>query len=451
MIPHFKSLNLLDSLIHSLKEQNLTQPTEIQSEIIPLLLKEKSVVGISNTGSGKTLAYALPILHVLKKIELNGLPVTEAGQPRALIMVPTRELGEQVAKVFKTLTHSTRLRVRLTLGGMGMADSKKNVSDPFEILIATSDRLVQMAKGEFIDLSAIQFLIFDEADQMLDQGFLPNSEYIIKSCPQGIQMGLFTATTTAAVQSLIDLNFKEAIVVNKITGRKNSDRLVTKNITIKNGQRFPELEKLLKSKINGGTLIFTNTREQCDELAELIQSKGFKCGIYRGEMDPIIRKKTLQDFRAGKILHLVCTDLAARGLDIPQVKRVINYNLPRLMDNYVHRAGRTARGFDKGEVINFFTERDEKLRAELEGRKARPLKEVFEKSKLNFELEKEKQTQFQQKAKKANSAKTQRIQKAQEKTTLLKEKSSSKKDKHSPKPFKKSHPFSNSPLNKKRR
>lgn len=384
----FKKLNLLPTLMTSLSEQGFKTPTEIQKEGIPALLDGQSIIGVANTGSGKTLAYALPILHCLKSQEAAGQAVETPAQPRALVMVPTRELGEQVAKVFKTFTHHTRLRVRVALGGTSFAESRKNVQGPFEILIASSDRLVQMIKGEYVDLSQAQFLIFDEADQMLDQGFLPNSELIRKSCPESVRMGLFTATLTPAVQSLIDQSFQSAILINKITGRKNSDRLVTKNLIVKNGQRFPLLEKILKEKNNVGTLIFTNTREQCDALAEQMTQNGFKCGIYRGDMDAVLRKKTLKEFREGKILTLVCTDLAARGLDIPQVGRVINYHLPKILDNYTHRAGRTARGLSGGTVINLITERDEKVRAHLEGRKAIPLKEVFSKSKLNFKKEK---------------------------------------------------------------
>jgi ATP-dependent RNA helicase RhlE len=384
----FKKLNLLDTLISSLSDQSLTHPTEIQKEVIPKIINLESVVGVSNTGSGKTLAYALPILHVLKSQENKRGPVQTPAQPRALIMVPTRELGDQVAKVFKTLTHETRLRVRVALGGMTFADSRKNVAAPFEILIATSDRLVELLKGEYIDLSNILFLVFDEADQMLDQGFLANSQFIRKACPESICMGLFTATLTTPIKSLLEETFQAVPIVDRTSGRKNSDRLVTKNLTIKNGQRFPILEKLLSEDKKIGTLIFTNTREQCDDLARLISEKGFTCGVYRGDMEAPLRKKTLSQFRQGKILNLVCTDLAARGLDIPQVERVINYHLPRQMNNYIHRAGRTARGLQKGLVINLMTERDEKLRAELEGRKAVPLKEVFKKSHLEFKKSK---------------------------------------------------------------
>lgn len=400
---NFQSFGLLESLNKSLKAQKITKPTEIQVSAIPLLMRGKSLVGVAETGSGKTLAYALPLLHKLKSLELDGKGVKEGKKPRALIMVPTRELGEQVSKVMKTLTHDTRLRVRPALGGMTFEHARRNIASEFEILLATPERLVQLLKGGYIDLSEVQTLIFDEADQMLDQGFLPTSDFIVKACPDNIQLSLFSATISNAVQELINVLFKDAEVIRTKNSGKAPGTLKTKNIAVKNGQRWPVLETLLKEKTEGGTLIFTNTRDQCDELTKLIQEKGFKCGFYRGEMSPIERKQTLKAFREGKIKTLVCTDLAARGLDIVSVERVINYHLPRLMDNYLHRAGRTARGGKPGLVVNLVTERDERVVAKIEGRKEVPLKDVFAKSKLVYKKDKQNST-----LPKVRSAKTKR-------------------------------------------
>jgi superfamily II DNA/RNA helicase len=205
--------DLLPSLQKTLKEQDLTTPTEIQSKIIPLMLEGESVVGISETGSGKTLAYALPVLHAAKTRELEGDHVTDAGRPLAIIMVPTRELGEQIAKVFKEFTHDTRLRVRSALGGTGLEQSRKNVSNPFEILLGTPGRIVQLLKQELIDLSDVQILVFDEADQMMDQGFMPDSEMIAEACPDEIQLALFSATESEAVQKMMETLFEKANVI----------------------------------------------------------------------------------------------------------------------------------------------------------------------------------------------------------------------------------------------
>jgi ATP-dependent RNA helicase RhlE len=365
----FSEFGLLSSLLKTLKEKRLSKPTEIQANVIPLLMSGQSVVGVSETGSGKTLAYALPVLNYLKSLEDAGEAVKEENSPRAIVMVPTRELGEQVSKVFKTLTHDTRLRVRPALGGMTLAQAKKNTSGAFEILLATPGRMVQMIEGNMINLSDVRILIFDEADQMMDQGFLPDSNFVVESCPQGLQMALFSATISSTVQELINGLFANAEVVRSKGSGKVVSSLTTKNMIVENGERWPVMEKILNQRTEGGTMVFTNTREQCDKVAELLTDKGFTCVVYRGEMEHSDRKSNLKKFKEGKVDLLVATDLAGRGLDMDHVGRVINYHLPKEMDNYLHRVGRTARAGRKGLVINLVTERDSRLMAKLEGNK----------------------------------------------------------------------------------
>jgi len=363
----FIDLGLLTSLVKTLKSKRHFNPTEIQANIIPLLMSGQSVVGVSETGSGKTLAYALPILHILKTLETEGNPVTEPNSPRALILVPTRELGDQVSKVFKSLTHDTRLRVRPALGGMAMADARKNVSGPFEILLATPGRLVQMIESESINLGDVRTLVFDEADQMMDQGFLPNSSFVVDSCPKDLQLALFSATVSPTVQELMNELFANAEIVRTQGSNKPVSTLTTTNLKVEDGKRWPLFEMLIKQRVEGGTMIFSNTREQCDNIAAELKAKGYECVIYRGEMEKSDRRDSLKKFRDGKVSLLVATDLAGRGLDIPHVGRVINYHLPKQMDNYVHRAGRTARAGRKGTVVNLVTERDVALISKLEG------------------------------------------------------------------------------------
>ncbi len=362
----FSSFNLLPTLNASLKEKNFKTPTEIQSKAIPALLGGKSIVGVSETGSGKTLAYALPILHMLKTLENDGHAIKEERQPRAVVVVPTRELGEQVSKVFKPFTHTTRLRVRTVLGGTALEVAKRNVAGAFEVLVATPGRLVQMIERSLVNLSDVRVLIFDEADQMLDQSFMSDAMAIEDHCPKGCQKGLFSATVSPVVQELIKKLFSEA----EVTKSSGSDKLVptlkTINKIVVDGKRFPVMQKVLAEKVSGGTLIFTNTRQQCDALAEQLNGGGYKCLIYRGEMDKIERRSNLKKFREGKVDLLIATDLGSRGLDIEHVDRVINYHLPKEMENYLHRAGRTARAGRTGLVINFVTERDESLIKKLE-------------------------------------------------------------------------------------
>ncbi len=376
----FADFGLLPSLSKTLSKLGIVKPTEVQNNLIPLLMGGQSVVGVSETGSGKTLTYALPILHMLKSLEEGGQPVTMEASPRAIIMVPTRELGEQVSKVFKSLTHDTRLRVRPALGGMAMEQARRNTSGAFEILLATPGRLVQMMDQDLINLTDVRLLIFDEADQMIDQGFLPDSNKIYYACPKETQLALFSATVSPAVQDLINDLFANAEVFRSSGSGKVVKSLTTKNMIVKDGKRWPVLEKILKQPVEGGTILFTNTREQCDNLAKELNENGYEVVIYRGELEKSERRTNLKKFTEGKVKLLVATDLAGRGLDINNVDRVINYHLPKQKENYLHRAGRTARAGRPGLVINLVTERDERVLAQVEGRK---LPEVRDPSKYN--------------------------------------------------------------------
>ena len=201
---------------------------------------------------------------------------------------------------------------------------------------------------------------------MIDQGFLPDAKKIAAATPRDAQKVLVSATVSQAVQELIEQLFSNAEIVRADGSYQVPSTLVTENRMIKDGRRFPVLEKLLKQRVEGGTLIFTNTREQCDKLAAELKIAGHKCAIYRGEMDKVERRSNLKAFREGEMELLISTDLASRGLDVEHVNRVINYHLPQQLDNYIHRVGRTARAGRVGTVFNFVTERDGPLMKEIQ-------------------------------------------------------------------------------------
>jgi ATP-dependent RNA helicase RhlE len=365
----FSDFGLLPSILDTLKEKKIFKPTEIQRNAIPLLMSNQSVVGVSETGSGKTLTYALPVLHILKSLEDSKNPVTEDSAPRAIVVVPSRDLGEQVSKVFKTFTHKTRIRIRPALGGMEFEQARRNVAGPFEVLLATPGRLVQLLDKKLISLHDVRTVIFDEADQMLDVGFLTESRRIVNACPEDVQLSLFSATVSAQVESLMNTLFSKAEIIKTSNSGKTVKTLVTQNRLVMDGKRWPVFESVLKQRVDGGTLVFTNTREQCDKLASELNEKGYACAVYRGEMDKQERRGNLKKFRNGEIDLLVSTDLAARGLDVEHVGRVINFHLPQQMENYLHRVGRTARAGRTGLVVNLVTERDERLISKVEGKK----------------------------------------------------------------------------------
>ncbi len=357
----FSDFALLRSLQVTLKEKGLKLPTEIQTMAIPALLTRRSLVGIAETGSGKTLAYVLPVLNLLKVMENEGEKVTDDGTPRALVLVPSRELGEQVSKVFKIFTHQTRLRVRTVLGGTALEVAKENLKGPFEILVATPGRLAQMIQRRQAKLSDLQILVIDEADVMVDPGFLDVAKKILAACPEVLQLALFSATVSPDVQKLISEMFEGVEIFRTKRSERTAKELTTQNLTVVDGKRWPLLKKLLDEDREGSTLIFANTREQCDELAKLLKKNEVEHVIYRGEMDKIERRKNLKAFRDGVIKVLVSTDLASRGLDVEHVDRVINYHMPSVIENYLHRVGRTARAGRSGLAINFVTERDSEM------------------------------------------------------------------------------------------
>lgn len=357
----FTKFPLLPSLQDTLKSKSLSVPTEIQEMTIPALLQRRSLVGIAETGSGKTLAYVLPVLNILKTMENDGNKVIEESSPRALVLVPSRELGEQVSKVFKLFTHDTRMRVRSVLGGTSLQVSKENAKGCLEVLIATPGRLEQLIGRRQLRLNDLQILVIDEADVMVDSGFLEVAEKILSSCPEMMQLALFSATISPEVQNLLSEMFEGV----EILRTKRSDQipigLKTKNVTVVDGKRWPLLKKILAEHTTGSTLIFTNTREQCDKLSKQLAEDKVEHVIYRGEMDKVERRQNLKAFRDGTIKVLISTDLASRGLDVEHVDRVINYNMPAHLENYLHRVGRTARAGRTGLAINFTTERDAEM------------------------------------------------------------------------------------------
>jgi len=368
-LPSFSDFPLLPSLQATLAELELTTPTEVQEGAIPELLAGRSLVAVAETGSGKTLAYVLPMLHQLKELESSESRVGASSRPRGVVLVPGRELGEQVGRVFKGFTHGTRVRVRLAVGGTAKQVARQNVAGDFEILVATPGRLEQLLARRELALSDVRIVVFDEADQLLDRGFLPFASRLVRDCRRGVQLAMFSATMKDSLQAVV----RELLGDNPLRiATRGSNRTVqtlrTDNRRIEGDQRIEALRKVLAEKPGIGTLLFANTREQCGAIADWLDAEGVAYVAYMGEMDRLQRRRNLARFRSGEVSVMLTTDLGGRGLDIERVERVVNVHLPRDADNYLHRVGRTARAGREGVVVNFVTERDEPLMATLKRR-----------------------------------------------------------------------------------
>jgi ATP-dependent RNA helicase RhlE len=365
----FSDLPLLPTLLESLTEQGITRPTDIQGRTLPPLLEGRPLVGVAETGSGKTLAYVLPLLHRLKVLEHEGSSVSEPGRPRGLVLVPGRELGEQVSKVCKGLTHRTRLRVRTVLGGTRKQIARQNVGAPHEILVATPGRLVQLLDSHELRLDDVRTLVLDEADQLLDPGFLSVVRRVLKACPPQVQLVLFSATLPQTLDPTLATLFRDTPVRVRTKGsQKLVPSLTVENITVSKGDRDEALRDLFGRGEPVGTLVFANTREQCAALGAFFDAEGIPWGGLFGEMERNERRRNLAMFRDGALSVLLTTDLGGRGLDIDRVERVVNAHLPRDVGNYLHRAGRTARAGRPGLVVNLVTQRDQPLLAKLRNR-----------------------------------------------------------------------------------
>jgi len=292
--------------------------------------------------------------------------------PRGLVLVPGRELGEQVAKVLKSLTHSTRLRVRSAIGGSKKKIAKQSVSSNFEILVATPGRLTQLLRSGELKLSDVRTLIFDEADQMIDPGFLPVARQILKACPREVQLVMFSATLPGALDAVVDSLFPAPPERVRTRGSQRVvPTLTTINRDVQNGHRLPHVMDLLREEPRIGTMLFVNTKEQVKTVAGWLDEVGFPYVAYAGQMERQQRRINLAKFRNGEVSILIATDLGGRGLDIELVERVINVHLPQDVDNYLHRVGRTARAGRTGLVVNLVTRRDASLMKKL-ARRAGP-------------------------------------------------------------------------------
>jgi len=344
----FTDLGLDDKILKAILDVGYEHPTEIQGKAIPQILMMKDVIGIAQTGTGKTASFTLPMIEVLQ----GG--VAKARMPRALVLTPTRELAAQVADNIDLYSKYLNLTHALIVGGVQMGDQIKKLERGVDILIATPGRLLDLQERGNVLLRDIKFLVIDEADRMLDMGFVPDIERIIKLLPPLRQNLLFSATMPKAVQKLAE-NLMDNPKTIEVAKRSSTALTVSQKLIMLSSSR--QKTKCLVDYVRDlnveSAFVFCNRKRDIEGYANALVKSGVKAGCLHGDMSQIKRTETLEQFKNGDLSILVCSDVAARGIDISDVGHVFNMDLPLNAEDYVHRIGRTGRAGKTGEAYSF--------------------------------------------------------------------------------------------------
>lgn len=339
----FTKLGLHPDLVRGTQAMGFTEPTPIQIQAIPLALKGIDVLGCAQTGSGKTAAFALPILHRLLEHPRPGL--------RALIIVPTRELAAQVETAFRDCGRFTPFKTALVIGGVGYHGQQQSLAQGAQILVATPGRLLDHLKQGNFRLDRVEQLVLDEADRMFDMGFLPDIRDILSRVPKQRQTMMFSATLVPEIERIAAFALRNPQRIDISRPTSVAEGISQTVYPINQQQKTDLLVALLQATQIRSGVIFCRTKHGADRLARRLKEKGFSIGILHANRTQGQRVQAMEDFREGKTQLLVATDIAARGIDVREISHVINYDLPRHPEDYVHRVGRTARAYGVGDAI----------------------------------------------------------------------------------------------------
>ena len=344
----FESLGLSPALLRALAEHGYAAPTPIQAQAIPPALAGNDLLGAAQTGTGKTAAFALPLLQRLAK----ETPPKGPRKPRALVLVPTRELAVQVADSLKIYGRHLRLNVTVVFGGVGMQPQIDNLRRGVDILVACPGRLLDHLDSGHARLDAVELLVLDEADRMLDMGFLPSIKRVLSRVPQQRQTMLFSATFEPRIRALALEFLRDPVQVQVAAQNTIAETIAHRAHPVDASRKRELLVDILAARHTEQVLVFGKTKHGCNRLAEQLDKAGLPAVAIHGNKSQAQRQKALDAFKAGRARILVATDVAARGLDIPNLPLVINHDLPMVAEDYVHRIGRTGRNGASGEALS---------------------------------------------------------------------------------------------------
>jgi superfamily II DNA/RNA helicase len=358
---NFADLGLSDELLRAVNEAGYDTPTAIQEQAIPSVLMMKDLIAIAQTGTGKTAAFVLPMIDIL------GEGRTRAKMPRSLILEPTRELAAQVAENFEKYGKYHKLSMALLIGGVQMGDQVKALEKGVDVLIATPGRLMDLIERGKILLTGCELLVIDEADRMLDMGFIPDIEHICTKLPANRQTLLFSATMPPPIKKLADKFLTNPKLLEVARPASTNTNITEMLVNVPDSRKKREtLRALLQTEDVTTAIIFCNRKTTVRELAKSLQCHGYRATEIHGDMDQASRIKELDRFKNGDINILVASDVAARGLDIKGVSHVFNFDAPWHPDDYVHRIGRTGRAGAKGKAFTLVTKEDEEAIGNIE-------------------------------------------------------------------------------------
>lgn len=347
----FYEFDLAEPIVKAIRETGYKVPTPIQVQAIPLIMEGRDVLGCAQTGTGKTAAFAVPIIHRLTQCRQP--PKNQVRKVRALILTPTRELAAQVDESFRTYGKHSPLRHALVFGGVGATRQIKALKPGVDILVATPGRLLDLLKQEHVDLGHVEILVLDEADRMLDMGFLPDVTELIRELPTARQTLLFSATMPADIMGLADDILMDPVEIHVAPERPTVDAVDQYVYHVEKHNKLQLLIHYLQTRDATRTLVFVKMKHHADRIAGHLLRADIKADSIHGDKTQLMREKALADFKANRINVLVATDIAARGIDVDAVSHVVNYDVPRDRETYVHRIGRTARAGNRGIAVTF--------------------------------------------------------------------------------------------------
>ena len=346
----FNDLALAAPILKALEKQGYTQPTPIQEKAIPILLKGHDLLGVAQTGTGKTAAFGIPILNHLCKNKSNGKGKRKI---KALVVTPTRELAIQIAENFIAYSEFTNLKSTVIFGGVKQAQQVKNLRSGVDILIATPGRLLDLMGQGYITFNDLKYVVLDEADQMLDMGFIHDVKRIIAQLPQKRQSLFFSATMP---KTIVELSKKMLGKFERVTikpEQATAEKVEQGIYFVSKGNKTKLLVHLLQERKNESVLVFSRTKHGANKIVKKLEQSGIRSAAIHGNKSQNMRQKALGDFKMGKLNVLVATDIAARGIDIDELSLVINFDLPNVAETYVHRIGRTGRANASGIALSF--------------------------------------------------------------------------------------------------